>query len=342
MLVDAAGLDLRPLEYGGRSVMPVGPNDHADPIVAMAAERIARGSQSFAAAARLFEPSTRASAFMLYAWCRHCDDEIDGQVLGAARATSRREPAAVLAELEQKTAAACRGSADEPIFMALQRVVERHAIPAVHPLDLVRGMAMDVDLEAGRRRYRTRDELETYCYHVAGVVGVMMAMVMGARDAAVLRRASDLGIAFQLTNITRDLVADADVGRVYVPDDMLAATGVDPARLADSASRARLAEVAAQLLDRADAYYRSAAHGLPHLPGQSAWAVAAARRVYRDIGSIVRARGAAAWDQRASTGKARKIAGVGLAGVDVLRSRLSTRSFSDTDRDGLYTSPSTG
>lgn len=308
-----------------------------DPIVAMAADRIAAGSQSFAAAARLFDPPTRASAFMLYAWCRHCDDEIDGQVLGHGQVVDRRPRRDVLDELRAKTAAACRGEAHEPIFIGLARVVARHAIPPVHPLDLIRGMEMDVELEAGTRRYRSREDLERYCYHVAGVVGVMMAHVMGARDVAVLRRASDLGIAFQLTNIVRDLVADAGVGRVYVPDAILAAHDLDATMLTDDGKRERLFAVARDLLARAELYDASAERGLPHLPVRAAWAVAAARRVYRGIGAVVTARGARAWDVRASTGKARKLVGVVRAGGDALGSRTKGRSLSDSDRHGLWT-----
>jgi 15-cis-phytoene synthase len=308
-----------------------------DPIVRLAAERIAIGSKSFAGAARLFDPATRASAFMLYAWCRHCDDEIDGQVLGFGRQVERRPPADVLEDLREKTLAATRGEAEDPIFIALQRVVRRHDIAAVHPLDLIRGMEMDVELEAGVRRYRTLEDLVVYCYHVAGVVGVMMAMVMGARERSVLIRASDLGVAFQLTNIVRDLVADAEIKRAYVPDDMLRARELDGASLAAPEKRAHLFAVATDLLDVADAYYQSAERGIAHLPFRSAWAVAAARRVYGDIGAIVRRRGAAAWDTRASTGKARKLAGVARAATDALRSRGAVAALTLDDRQGLWT-----
>jgi 15-cis-phytoene synthase len=312
----------------------------ADPILAMAAERIAKGSKSFAGAARLFDPRTRASAFMLYAWCRHCDDEIDGQVLGYARQTHRRPPREVLAELRAKTLAATEGRATEPIYIGLQRVVQEHAIPTAHPLELIRGMEMDVEMETAGRRYHSRDEVLEYCYHVAGCVGVMMAMVMGARDKAVLRRASDLGVAFQLTNIARDVVPDAGEGRLYLPADLMTAHGLSEANLAALENRGRVFAAAAELLDEAERYYTSAQAGLPHLPFRSAWAVAAARRVYRDIGAIVRARGAAAWDTRASTSKARKLRGVALAGLDAARTRGGTGR--GCDRPGLWTPLSLG
>lgn len=339
MLVDSDGLALRARQRGRGMTRRV----VKDPLVAMAAERIAKGSKSFAGAARLFDADTRASAFLLYAWCRHCDDEIDGQVLGYGRHAERGVPAIVLQELRQKTLAATEGKADEPIFQALQRVVEKHGIPPVLPLDLIAGMAMDVEMEAGRRRYQTTDDLLTYCYHVAGVVGVMMAMVMGVRDRAVLVRASDLGIAFQLTNIVRDIVADHEAGRVYLPDTVLYEAGLSAETLSTPANRPVLYAIAADLLKLADRYYRSAEAGLPHLPYRSAWAVAAARRVYRDIGGLVHRRRHAAWDQRASTSKVRKLSGVGLAAGDAAFSRLTASRLShrhDHDRAGLWTPPS--
>ena len=310
----------------------------SDPIVAMAANRIARGSKSFAGAARLFDADTRASAFMLYAWCRHCDDEIDGQVLGFQRAPASSQPLdAVLAELRAKTLAATRGQAEEPIYIALQRVVQKHAIPPQHPLDLIRGMEMDVEMETAGLSYQSLDGVLEYCYHVAGVVGVMMAMVMGVSDKAVLLRASDLGIAFQLTNIVRDVVPDAEVGRVYLPADMMQAHGLDETSLALPANRAKVFAIAEALLDTAERYYASAEAGVPHLPFRSAWAVAAARRVYRDIGALVRARGPAAWDQRVATSSARKFAGVALAGRDASLARSPARGARAASRAGLWT-----
>ena len=81
---------------------------------------------------------------------------------------------------------------------------------------------MDVD----DRAYETLEDTLDYCYHVAGVVGVMMAMIMGVRKSATLNRASDLGLAFQLTNIARDVMDDAKMGRVYLPRQWLAEAGV--------------------------------------------------------------------------------------------------------------------
>lgn len=305
-------------------------------LVAFSRDRIERGSKSFAGAARLFPPDIRASAYMLYAWCRHCDDEIDGQDMGhntAAAATPATQ--ARLASLRDKTLAAVRGRAGEPIFMALQTVVARHAIPERHPLELIEGMAMDVRQDT----YRTLDDTLRYSYHVAGVVGVMMAMIMGARAAETLDRASDLGIAFQLTNIARDVAADASVGRVYLPGDWLAEAGVPVDRVGAQEHRAAVHAVTLRLLAEADRYYASAYHGLGDLPFRSALAIAAARRVYADIGNVVREAGPEGLTTRAFVGRSRKLARFANAGLDTLAAHSWGRLRTPVSRDGLWTMP---
>ncbi len=274
---------------------------------------LAAGSKSFAGASRLFDPRTRSSARLLYAWCRHCDDAIDGELLGRRTGAGDAARAERLVELERATRAALRGEpSGAPVFQALQRVVRRHAIPERYPLELLEGFAMDVE----GRRYATLDDLLLYCYHVAGVVGLMMAHVMGARDPWALQRAADLGLALQLTNVARDVLDDARAGRVYLPLDWLAAEGVAAEDVAAPEARQRVARVVARLLDEAERYYASGHEGLRALGFRSAWAVAAARRVYREIGQLVRARGAQAWERRAVVSRPRKLCCLALAGFD--------------------------
>jgi len=267
-----------------------------DSVLAHCRDAIRRGSKSFAGAARLFDPATRESAFLLYAWCRHCDDQVDGEALGfklgANGPASRR---ARLEELEAATRRCLHGEpSDEPVFEALRRVTARHAIPQRYPLELLEGFAMDV---AGRR-YTTAEDLFLYCYHVAGVVGLMMAHVMGVRDAETLQRAADLGLALQLTNIARDVVEDAAVGRVYLPLEWLDEAGVPPDEVGEPRHREAVARTVARLLDAAEHFYASGDEGIRHLPWRSAWAVAVARRVYAAIGVRVRRLGPRAWDER--------------------------------------------
>ncbi len=301
-----------------------------DPIVRQSREVIRAGSKSFAAAATLFDASTRASAYMLYAWCRYCDDQIDGQDLGH----SRNQPDADfqqrrLSKLHAQTQQALLGNNEHPVFTGLGRVVEKHEIPHRYPLELLEGFAMDAD----ETEYYELDDTLRYCYHVAGVVGVMMAYVMGVRDRETLDRASDLGIAFQLTNIARDIVEDAEVGRVYLPKRWLDESGVPPAAVHDKAFRSAVFSVVRRLLGEAERYYASANQGLAALDFRCAWAIATARGVYREIGKVVLERGEDAWDTRAVVSRGRKLYWVLRGGVSALLRRRARRS----PREQLWT-----
>ncbi len=305
-------------------------------VLANSEQMIAVGSKSFAAAARLFSPQTRADAVMLYAWCRHADDVVDGQELGHNTRLAHDENANErLARLTADTRAALEGKrSDDPVFEALRQVVQRNRIPHRHPLELLKGFEMDV----GGRVYASEEDTLDYCYHVAGVVGVMMAMIMGVRDEAVLDRASDLGLGFQLTNIARDVIDDARVGRVYLPGDWLRAAGIEEIDPDNPEQRKVLHGLALRLLEQAEPYYASAYAGLPALPFRSAWAVAAARRVYRDIGNQLRRQGHQAWDGRVSTTKARKVVLLGFALKDVIATRL-VAADNGRNRTGLFNRP---
>lgn len=264
------------------------------------------GSKSFAGAARLLPPGIRASAHMLYAWCRYCDDVIDGQEFGhGAEMVDAADARSRLDRLRDETRRALDGrSVTLPAFVAFQRVMADHAIPAVHAFELLDGFAMDVE----GRRYDTIEDTLDYCYHVAGVVGLMMARIMGVTDPATLGHACDLGLGFQLTNIARDVVDDAALGRVYLPSQWLDAAGLTAGSIAEADSRPALARVVGRLLDASEPYYESALQGIGQLPARSAFSIAVARAVYRDIGIRVRQRGAAAWDSRTSLSGGRKLA----------------------------------
>jgi len=178
------------------------------------AERVIhRGSKSFGAAAQLFAPGMRRDVMMLYAWCRHCDDLIDGQQLG--RGTIQTASIETLEGLREDSLAALDGSPTPALpFQALAKLARRHSISRSLVEAHIHGFELDV---MGWQPSTLEDTLR-YSYHVAGTVGIMMARIMQVRDAPTLRRASDLGIAFQLTNIARDVVEDALGGRCYLPE----------------------------------------------------------------------------------------------------------------------------
>jgi 15-cis-phytoene synthase len=302
-------------------------------LVAAARDSIASGSKSFGMASRLFDRVTRERAWLLYAWCRACDDLADGQVMGHGR-TPVDDPMDRLETIKALTEAALRGEeTGVAAFDALGVVVAECAIPHELPRDLVRGFALDAVA------FQPRDEgdLYRYCYHVAGVVGVMMAIIMGVRpgDEAVLDRACDLGIAFQLANIARDIGEDAAAGRCYLPEEWLAEVGIAAGHVMSLEHRDGLTMLGRRLAGRAALYEASARHGTPALPFRSAWAVLAAAGIYGDIAREVAVRGRRAWDGRVATSKAAKLGWVVKAfGQAVLRKRLWD---GEASRTGLWT-----
>lgn len=306
-------------------------------VLANARAAIARGSKSFALAAQLFEPQTRDRAMLLYAWCRHTDDVIDGQVLGEGRNGDTRPPAERLAEVHWLTERALAGEpTGDSAYAALARVVEETGMPARYPRDLIHGFR--IDMEA--RPFLTFDDTQTYCYHVAGCVGVMMAIVMGVKpdDRPVLDRACDLGMAFQLNNIARDVIEDAMNGRRYIPDDWLASVRLSPDSFAFPPNRRQLARLVARLVFAAEEYEASARYGTSALPWRAAWAVLAAARIYGGIGRKVRKLGEAGLENRVSTTKAEKLQAVAMAYSDTLQ-RHRKWPMPGPPRDGLWTMP---
>ena len=281
------------------------PTPSREAIVATAHESIARGSKSFAAASLLFDKPTRERAWLLYAWCRRCDDIADGQDHGHGMTVVHDAPerlAALSAMTEQALAGEVVG---EPAFDALRIVAAETRMPKRFARDLVAGFALDAE----EWRPRSENDLYKYCYHVAGVVGCMMAVVMGVDpdDEDTLDRACDLGMAFQLANIARDIEEDDRVGRCYLPIDWLVEMDFPPGQHMKPPFRSRLAILSKRMADRAAAFEASARKGTPALPFRSAWAVLAAAGIYGAIGRTVAERGEKAWDHRVTTSGMQKL-----------------------------------
>lgn len=290
------------------------------------AERIIRaGSKSFRFASNLFDQTTRERAWLLYAWCRACDDLADGQTLGHG-AVAPADPDRRIAFIRDMTARALGGErTGEAPFDALRAVTAECGIPRRFVDDHLEGFALD----AAGWRPRSEGDLLRYCYHVAGTVGCMMAVVMGVdpSDEDTLDRACDLGIAFQLANIARDIVEDHGVGRVYLPIEWLGASG----RLPED--RAGLAAIARRLAALVADYEASARVGASRLPFRSRWAVLAAANIYGGIARKVAARGEAAWETRTVVHKPAKLL---LLAKALVQSALPAQP---RGRDGLWDRP---
>ncbi|HEY1124444.1 MAG TPA: phytoene/squalene synthase family protein [Sphingobium sp.] len=278
-------------------------------LVVHARESISRGSKSFRAASRLFDPRTRELAWLLYAWCRACDDIADGQDHGGTMSPTD-DPQARLAEIETLTDRALLDIGElPPAFQGLKVVADECRIPRRYMDDLIAGFALDAD----GWRPQTEADLMRYCYHVAGSVGCMMAIVMGVDpdDAATLDRACDLGLAFQLANIARDIAEDAAAGRCYIPADWLAGAGIAPDAIMAPKNRPALAILAKRIASLAARYEMSARHGTPALARRSAWAVLSAAAIYGAIARKVAADPVRALETRVYTSRIEK-AGYGL------------------------------
>ncbi|QIG78673.1 phytoene/squalene synthase family protein [Stakelama tenebrarum] len=307
-------------------------------IVATAHETISGGSLSFAAASRLFDRTMRQRAWLLYAWCRRCDDLADAQLLGH-KGHSEEDAAARLALIREGTEAVLSGKRiGDPGFDALGVLNAELPLPRHLIDDVIAGFALDVE----DWRPRTEADLLRYCYHVAGAVGCLMALVMGvdAKDEATLDRACDLGISFQLSNIARDVEADDRVGRCYLPMEWLAEMDVSPGQHVKPHYRGRLVVLVRRLTDLAAAYEASGRAGTPKLPFRAAWAVLAAAGIYGAIGRKVAAAGEHAWDHRIRTRNFEKIGWIVRAfGQASARARL----YGTVSRDaGLWDRPREG
>ncbi|MES2059114.1 MAG: phytoene/squalene synthase family protein [Pseudomonadota bacterium] len=304
-------------------------------VVIAARDSIARGSKSFATASTLFGPATRERAWLLYAWCRACDDIADGQDHGHDMSVVTDAPER-LERMRAMTEAALAGEhVDDPAFDALRIVAAETRLPHEFARDLIEGFALD----ARDWRPRSEADLYTYCYHVAGVVGCMMAVIMGVSpdDDATLDRACDLGMAFQLANIARDIEEDDRVGRCYVPEDWLVEMDIPPGQHMKPPFRGRLAVLARRLADRAALFEASSRIGTTKLDLRSAWAVLSAAGIYGAIARKVAASGEHAWDHRVTTSKVAKIGFIGRALGQAIRRRAL---YPDAPRSpALWTRP---
>lgn len=270
-------------------------------LVRTAQASIRKGSKSFAAASRLFDRTTRERVWLLYAWCRACDDIADeqdhGHALRHGAVGTRQAPEDRLATIRTLTELAMAGEATgAPAFDALAQLRREVPITPAMVEDVLAGFALD----AADWRPRHEADLLRYCYHVAGAVGVLMATVMGVppEDDDTLDRACDLGIAFQLGNIVRDVCEDDANDRCYLPDDWLAEADIPPGEHTKPHYRHCLVPLVARACALARDYEASARVGAARLAFRQRWAVLSAAGIYGAIAREVERLGAHAWDHR--------------------------------------------
>lgn len=253
-------------------------------------------SRSFALAARFLPARARDDAAVLYAFCRRVDDAID-EVPAHTRAD------ALIAVRADVDAVFGDEPIDDLVLRASRELFRARRIPRTYVDELVAGMAMDVELEAGRLRYETERDLLRYCHRVAGVVGLMCTHVLGVRADEALVPAAHLGWAMQLTNISRDVAEDWAMGRLYLPSDWFREAG---AQLPTTDLPRETNRVVSRALQLADRCYAKAKHGYAALDARSGLAIAIAAGVYREIGEVLRERGCDVLAGRAIVSPTRK------------------------------------
>jgi phytoene synthase len=259
-------------------------------------EKSAGSGSSFYYSFLFLPPERRAAIMALYAFCREVDDVVD----------ECRDPGLAAQKLQWWRAEVCRieeSAPQHPVGKALLAARARFHLPAENLLEIIDGMEMDLIFP----RYPDFQGLTLYCHRVASVVGRLAAEIFGYQDKATLRYADDLGMAFQLTNIIRDIGEDARRGRIYIPVAELERFDV-PAR---DILACRYSENFTRLMQfqhqRAEGYYESALASLPAIDRKAQRPGLVMAAIYRTLLREIAAEGFQVLHQRIALGTLRKL-----------------------------------
>jgi phytoene synthase len=215
-------------------------------------EKAAKSGSSFYYSFRFLPLETRLGITALYAFCREVDDVVDEiEDPDVARTTLNWWRS----EIENLYG----GQPQHPVTRALLPHVQRLDLPKLGFLEIIAGMEMDL-LQA---RYNSYDDLKHYCYHVASVVGQLSARIFGYSDPKTLDYANTLGLAFQLTNIIRDVGEDARRGRIYLPVEELQRFNVPASDILHYRESDNFRQLMAFQIERAEQVYDQAFAALP-------------------------------------------------------------------------------
>jgi phytoene synthase len=259
-------------------------------------ERAAASGSSFYYSFLFLEPARRQAITALYAFCREVDDVVD----------ECPDPALARAKLgwwRDEVKALFAGRPTHPVTQALAVSLTGFSLPQEQLLEIIDGMEMDLD----QVRYADFKALHLYCYRVASVVGLLAAEIFGYTDRLTLKYAHDLGLAFQLTNIIRDVGEDARRGRIYLPQDDLSRFGVSEADLLQANYTDNFRRLMEFQVERARATYGLAFAQLPAADRKAQRAGLIMAAIYRaTLDEIVRDR-FRVLDQRISLPPLRKL-----------------------------------
>ena len=218
---------------------------------------------TFYFASHVLPAQPRSDAYAVYAFCRYVDDQVDLAPDITARLAALADLSHLLHMIYLPGENAESFESSLPWLRAFRETIRRRAIPAGYFEDLLKGVEMD----RGRVRIQTWDELDNYCYHVAGVVGLIMVHVLTEPSPELLKPARDLGTAMQLTNILRDIAEDWQRDRLYLPADELEKFGLTEDDIAQQRTDEAFRSMMRFQINRARAYYSFYAEpGIAALP----------------------------------------------------------------------------
>jgi phytoene synthase len=254
---------------------------------------LASKGKSFHWARRLLKKHQAERATRLYRLCRYIDDLGDEE---SSVEASRQK-------LLEARNAVDSDHADHEVLIDGLRLLNECDIDKKIILDLIAGVSSDTQLV----RIENQAQLLRYCYQVAGTVGLMMTKVLDTQDKAAYPFAIDLGIAMQLTNICRDIKADALVNRRYIPAELI--KDLEPISLIypNEQQKDFVIAAVANLLAIAEKYYQSGEKGLSYLPLQARLSILVAARVYREIGRELLKQNCEYWHHRITISTSRKM-----------------------------------
>ncbi len=259
-------------------------------------QKAAQSGSSFYYSFLFLPPERRRAISALYAFCREVDDIVDECTDAGVAGTK-------LAWWRGQLAALYEGHADHPVAQALVPVVTRFNLPQARLQEIIDGMEMDLT----QRRYADFAALKLYCHRVAGVVGLLSAEIFGYSNPGSLEYAENLGVAFQLTNIIRDVGEDAQRGRIYLPLDELARYHVTVADIMHARASDGFRELLEFQIERALGYYREAFALLPAADRKSQRPGLIMAAIYRTLLAEIRADGSQVLTQRVSLTPLRKL-----------------------------------
>ncbi|HEY9397546.1 MAG TPA: presqualene diphosphate synthase HpnD [Burkholderiales bacterium] len=215
-------------------------------------QKAAQSGSSFYYAFLFLPPEQRRAITALYAFCREVDDAVDEISDAGVAATT-------LQWWRHEVQGLYDGNPQHPVTRALQPAIAAYGIEQVRLNEIIDGMEMDLH----QNRYLDFAALQRYCYHVAGVVGILAARIFGFNNPQTLKYAETLGTAFQLTNIIRDVGEDARKGRIYLPMDELQRFGITAADVLHYRESENFDKLMAFQIERAERYYQEALSLLP-------------------------------------------------------------------------------